>query len=71
MELEKTNRGFDILKFKDRYDFDCSLQKSSLASEECIWLGANENRMHLTKKMVRDLLPYLHKFVETGEIDDD
>lgn len=66
--LSKTNRGFDISEFKDLYGFDCSLQKSSLASQDCIWLGVNENRMHLTQEMVRDLLPYLHKFVETGEL---
>ena len=35
----KTCRGFDILTFKDRYGEECRLQKSSLATEECIWFG--------------------------------
>jgi hypothetical protein len=69
----------------------CSIQKSSLAFEDCIWLGVNESdpqvnngqgwvpvelpygtvcktRMHLTRKMVKDLLPLLTKFAKTGEI---
>lgn len=39
MKIKQTNRGFDIAKFKDRYGAECSLQKSSLATEDCIWLG--------------------------------
>lgn len=38
----KTNRGFSLLEFEDRYGVKCSLQKSSLAFEECIWFGCNE-----------------------------
>lgn len=38
----KTDRGFRVLAFTDRYGEECSLQKSSLAFEECIWLGINE-----------------------------
>ena len=99
--MEKTNRGFDIKEFKDRYDESCSLQKSSIATEDCIWLGVTNptvkarakelhperadeltgwlnvplppsaqasGRMHLTQDMVKDLLPYLTKFAETGEL---
>jgi hypothetical protein len=95
MKVEQTNRGFDIAEFKDKYGEQCSLQKSSLATEDCIWLGIskpkltvfeNSNRgkylvadmpdnmsvnarMHLTRDMVKELLPYLTKFVETGDID--
>lgn len=68
MGIELNNRGFLIAEFKDRNDEECSLQKSSLASEDCIWIGANEHRMHLTRKQVSDLLPFLNKFVETGEL---
>jgi len=39
MKLEQTNRGFDLVKFKDRNGVECSLQKSSIATEDCIWLG--------------------------------
>ena len=42
MELKKTQRGFSKIEFKDRYGVSCSLQKSSLADEDCIWLGVDQ-----------------------------
>lgn len=42
MEINKTDRGFKIAKFTDENGVECSVQKSSLATEDCIWLGANE-----------------------------
>ena len=42
MELSKTLRGFSIIKFKDQYDNGCSLQKSSVMSPDCIWLGVDD-----------------------------
>ena len=37
--MDKTNRGFDYSSFTDLYGTECNLQKSSLATEEAIWLG--------------------------------
>lgn len=101
MEITKTNRGFDLITFTDRYGSKCRLQKSSLAFENAIWFGINEdvirecrvdtkegwqrinveslkhspendilieNSMHLTQDMVKELLPYLQHFAETGEL---
>lgn len=98
MIVQTTGRGFDLVTFRDRYGEICSLQKSSLATENCIWFGVNEpkvtalakdvygsgevgwvtisipeyahlsGRMHLTQEQVRELLPYLIKFAETGEL---
>lgn len=94
MELKTTSRGFDIASFTDSYGEVCSLQKSSSAMEDKIWLGISEPkltvfeddnkgkyiitdmpknfsvsaRMHLTRKQVAELLPYLQRFVETGEL---
>lgn len=81
MEIKKTLRGFDLIEFKDQYQKNCSLQMSSLATEDCIWLGSDEDqqthhvtgeklstRMHLTRKQVKELLPYLEHFVKTGDI---
>jgi len=69
MKVTKTNRGFATIKFKDYNEQDCSLQKSSLATDDCVWLGNdNLNRMHLTKAQVKKLLPHLQKFVESGDI---
>ena len=44
---EKTSRGFEIIKFEDRYSAKCSLQQSSLAEFEqpgtsAVWLGVDD-----------------------------
>jgi hypothetical protein len=92
-EMRDNGRGFRTTTFKDRYGQECSLQKSSLASEDCVWLGVNDptpkmymagegwqnipmpkgdvllsGSMHLTREMVKTLLPSLKKFVKTGNI---
>ena len=38
----KTERGFGIVRFTDRYNIKCSLQKSSLATENAIWFGCDD-----------------------------
>ena len=68
INITKTSRGFFISKFMDRYDKECKIQKSYLATEDCIWLGRQDVCMHLTQDMVKDLLPLLERFVETGEL---
>ena len=76
MKWKKTTRGFDRGEFVDRYRQKCSIQKSSLATEDCIWLGVDNNikgenvgeRMHLTQEAVKRLLPYLNHFARTGEL---
>jgi hypothetical protein len=66
--LSPTQRGFLRAEFTDRYGEKCSIQKSSLAFEDCIWLGVNEHRMHLTQEQAKALIPHLHHFVKTGEL---
>lgn len=39
IKLKKTQRGFLRGEFKDLYGANCSIQKSSLATEDAIWLG--------------------------------
>lgn len=39
IKWEKTKRGFMIGTFADTYGHSCSLQVSSLATDNCIWLG--------------------------------
>lgn len=92
MDKRKTNRFFDRIDFVDRYGIECSLQKSSLATEDAVWFGCNDanpkilvhgkgwqpvnlpndcvmtTRMHLTREMVKELLPHLINFVEIGDI---
>lgn len=93
IKFKKTERGFKVAEFLDRYDVPCSIQKSSLASEDAIWFGCDNadprilqhgvgwvsydvpkevllnTRMHLTQKQVKQLLPILQKFAETGELE--
>lgn len=107
MEISKpkyTARGFPYNDFKDRYGAKCSIQLSSLATEEAIWFGVDDpepqimakdakklgietkevcgwipyplpkevllkTRMHLTRDQVRELLPILQKFVDTGDLE--
>jgi hypothetical protein len=42
LKLAPTTRGFLKAKFKDYNGYECSIQKSSLAGKDCIWLGVNE-----------------------------
>ena len=65
--MEKTRRGFSKESFKDVYNYECSLQESSVGNN--IWLGVHENRMHLNQKLVKKLLPLLINYVETGELE--
>lgn len=37
-----TTRGFKTIFFKDRYSSQCSIQESSLATEEAIWIGIDD-----------------------------
>lgn len=42
IEWNRTPRGFGLGSFKDRNGAACNVQVSSLATEECIWLGVEE-----------------------------
>lgn len=92
LKRTETARGFSLIEFEDHNDTPCSLQKSSLATEDAIWFGVNDpapkrlipglgwtpvefppdtsfrTRMHLTRAQVKELLPLLQNFVETGEV---
>lgn len=74
LTITKTSRGFDLIEFTDRNGVVCSLQKSSAAMEDCIWLGVHDHaddrpdRMHLTRSQVAALMPHLQRFLDEGEI---
>jgi hypothetical protein len=77
---DQTERGFARIDFRDLHDAACSLQASSLATDDAIWFGRNEAkidpvsglpigpRMHLNRAQVAALLPILQHFVMTGEV---
>lgn len=74
--LKRTERGFALGEFLDRYGQRCSIQKSSAAAFDVIWLGVDINfrgegvhcRMHLNRLQAARLLPLLRNFVRTGEL---
>lgn len=69
IELKKTERGFSLGEFQDTYGSRCSIQKSSNAEINCIWLGNNKGvRMHLDADLALELAEYLIRFARTGEL---
>ena len=42
IEINTNYRGFANGEFTDYYGESCTIQKSSLATEDCIWLGLEE-----------------------------
>ena len=57
--METTQRGFQITSFKDDYGLECSLQKSSAATKDCIWLGINKPKLTIFEDK------NLGKYIET------
>ena len=53
IKTKPTERGFSLGTFKDDYGNECSIQKSSIATRDCIWLGINEPTHKL---MARDAM---------------
>jgi len=71
MKVKHTQRGFEIIEFKDYNSQECSLQQSSLAiyvqpGTSAIWFGVGNERMHLSDKEVKKLLPHLQQWLEKG-----
>lgn len=70
MNYYTTDNGLLGIEFYDFYRYPCSIQASSLATEEAIWLGRDGHRMLLTRGQVALLLPALQRFAETGNLID-
>lgn len=80
INLTETSRGFKRGEFVDRYGAKCSIQESSLAGENCVWLGCDHEtihhvtgescgaRMHLTRDMAVAIVMHLQRFIETGRL---
>lgn len=67
-DSEESKEGLELIEFEDLYGKKCSIQESSLATDYALWVGVNGARMHLTQDQVKELIPILQKFVNTGEI---
>ena len=44
-----TNRGFSFVSWTDLYNRECSLQKSSIATADCYWLGVDNSPVSLNE----------------------
>lgn len=49
IQIGRTNRGFVLGLFTDLYGAECSIQKSSLATDDAIWLGINDPKPQIMK----------------------
>lgn len=47
IDLRKTERGFKRADFVDLYGMACSIQESSLAEDDAIWLGVHDERVSI------------------------
>lgn len=54
----KTARGFEVKHFEDLYNQDCSIQESSLATDDCIWLGVHTPKIRV---MCKDMPAFIGK----------
>ena len=79
MQVKKTGRGFSLIEFKDTKGEDCSIQKSSLADADYLWIGMDRApaphlghelspRMHIDQETAAQLIEVLTTFVNTGDI---
>ena len=61
VEISKTERGFTVGNFKDKYGAVCSIQESSSA-EPAIWLGVNYADPKIMASVAKTVNP------ETGDM---
>lgn len=67
----QTGNNFPAGHFNDWYNKPCVISLSSLADDRCIWLGQTTTpgaAMLLNQEQVKDLIPILQRFVDTGDI---
>lgn len=78
MILRRTEHGRAYASFQDISGSQCRVQESS-HGDPAIWIGFDvfldkadpPAMMHLTQDMIRDLLPILQRFADTGYLWDD
>lgn len=74
MKVTKTPRGFELIQFADSNGDACSLQQSSATDfergpgQDYLWLGRDSARMHLDRDAVKELLPHLKRWANTGSL---
>lgn len=74
--VETTPRGFQVIRFADAHQMECSLQQSSAIDDtergmsqpgsSFVWLGLGDERMHLHRDHVCDLVEQLRHWLVNG-----
>lgn len=56
MDFKKgvTHRGFGLIEFNDLYGVECSVQKSSLATDNAIWIGVDDANPQIMASKLRE-----------------
>ena len=78
-DVQKTERGFEFIKFTDHCLKDCSIQQSSAIDDtqrgmeqpgsSFLWLGREDgDRMHLHRDQVRQLCWVMQFWLQTGRL---
>lgn len=60
MEIKTNDRGFAYYEFEDSYGASCSLQKSSAATKDKIWLGVNDAKPKILATNAKKLGIHTH-----------
>lgn len=58
LKKTKTSRGFSRVEFTDTYGTECTIQKSSLAEKDAIWIGVEKliiQKMNGAQKLELDM----------------
>lgn len=80
MKVQTTPRGFEIVCWNDVNAEVCQLQQSSAIDfnnakglsdpgSSFVWLGRQDDRMHLDRGMVKDLIVALQRWLDTGSFE--
>lgn len=67
-EPTPTGRGFLRADFKDANGKSASIQESSVATECMLWLGIEQDRMHLNEQLVRELVALMSRYADHGTL---
>lgn len=72
--VQRTDRGYPLVRFADRDDRPCSIQASELAlyarpGTSALWLGTDLERMHLDRAQVEALVAHLSAWLRTGSLE--
>lgn len=79
MQVQRTERGFELIEFKDANGKDCSLQGSSAIGDReedalnpgtsFVWLGKGSERMHLNHEQVFTITRKLLNWLDHGSFE--